>query len=132
LRCICEVPAAIVAARAIVPLHVEFHAVAEPAEDLHAGIGRLHIGLGRKQFGHGDFTQRVLAGGDQRCGAQSQRPCSLDFGLHVRQHVGDRLKGADRASELLALARIVQREFECAARAAAIAGGREHPLGLQA
>jgi hypothetical protein len=42
--------------------------------------------------------------------------------------MGDRLERPDRAAELFALARVVERKLEHAARTASIAGGCKHPL----
>ena len=76
--------------------------------------------------------QRILAGRDHPGRAPHQRPRRLDLGLHVGEHVRDRLEGADRAAELLALLGVVHGEVDDAARAAAVAGGGDDALDLQA
>ena len=56
---------------------------------------------------------------DHPGGAPHQRARRLDLGLHVGEHVGDRLEGADRPAELLAVLGVLHGEIDDGLRRAA-------------
>src|SRR3990172_2650994 len=104
-----------------ISLHVELHVVAVTAHDLHCQSGDLDEGLGAEQLGHGNFAQSILPVGDHPRGAPRQQARGIDLGLHVREHMGDRLVGPDRALELFAVFGILQGHVDYRLRAAVVA-----------
>src|SRR3990172_8536661 len=115
-----------------ISLHVELHVVAVTAHDVHCRSGDLDEGLGAEQLGHGNFAQSILPVGDHPGCAPGQQACGIDRGLHVGEHVGDRLIGADGAPELLAVLGILQSGVDHRLRTTVVTRGGRKALVLQA
>ena len=85
---------------------------ADAAVDLDRGVGDAPAGVGGVGLGHrGGQRQRLRLGVGRPGGAVDGRARVLGLEQHLRAAVGDRLVGADRAAELLAVFGVLDRHL---------------------
>src|SRR3954468_8493105 len=97
----------------------------DAAEDLYGRGGDRASGVGGARLGHRRGEGKGLrlgAGGPGR--VVGERARLLDVVEHLRAAVGDRLIGADRSAELLALLRVLDGHVHGASRDAGELGGQ--------